>query len=745
MTISSTTRKAGPFVGNGVTTEFPFDFKLFSTSDLRVVRADTLGVETDLVHVTDCTVTLNADQDENPGGSVVLNAPLADGFRLVLLSAVPELQPVDLTNQGGFYPELVNGGLDRATVQVQQLREQMSRSITVPVTSEPGDLTLPSPTPGQLLGWTDSGLTNFDPSELVSVVAYGATRVDKFTGDGTTTAFTLSTSPGVQNNLRVSIGGVVQVPGEDFTWGGGSILTFAVAPPAATRIVVQYQQALLEFGAANADLSNVDPGVGRSSLGLAQTDTPEFATVALGTSPWTGGTADRTISQILRDAVMPSILEFGGIGDGVADDTAAMNTALAAGRGVFLPKYLPSGVEAVWYFASSIQLPVNAAVCGDYRLSKIKSGAGDVFRLAGGGRINIQNLYIDCAAQTAGGVAIKFLTGTSSFAYTKIENVDIAQAYGSVHDQNGAGEIIYSRIRYVRALEPRGTPFKFSDFVAYNFLDHCFVDLVPLAGNPAFVSFDINGGAGLVMDTCEVNGFGQGATPNAAQHAYLIQNQQALWMKNCFGDTTGGWGLRLISCAAALQDCTFGYNMEGQLYVDSCPDLTITGRLWAQGRKGLTPITASKSAVVIKNSARVQMTAGVIRRGTGAGLELEAVSDSNFTLTANDSSSHGVYVNGCSSLGIAVKSTANGGAGVRVHNSTSIEVTGHYLFNAAYGVEETGTSNYNRYSGGLNANGTANGILVGARSRAFNYHNAAGLFVLITPAANANVVGSAVF
>lgn len=269
MTISSTTRKAGPFVGNGVTTEFPFDFKLFATSDLRVVRADALGVETDLVHVTDCTVTLNADQDENPGGSVVLNAPLADGFRLVLLSAVPELQPVDLTNQGGFYPELVNGGLDRATVQVQQLREQMGRSITVPVTSEPGDLALPSPSPGQLLGWTDSGLTNFDPSELVSVAAYGATRVDKFTGDGTTAIFSLSASPGVQNNLRVSIGGVMQTPGDDFIWSGGVVLSFNVPPPVGTRIVAQYQQALLEFGAANADLSNVDPGVGREALGLS--------------------------------------------------------------------------------------------------------------------------------------------------------------------------------------------------------------------------------------------------------------------------------------------------------------------------------------------------------------------------------------------------------------------------------------------------------------------------------------------
>ena len=295
MTISSTTRKAGPFIGNGVTTDFPFDFKLFEAADLRVVHADALGVETDLVHVTDCTVTLNADQDENPGGSVVLNAPLVAGDRLVLLSAVPELQPVDLTNQGGFYPELVNGGLDRATVLSQQLREQLGRSITLPVTAEPGDLALPAPVPGQLLGWTNSGLTNFDPSSLVSVVAYGSTIVDVFTFDGVQTSFSLSESPGAQNNLRVSIDGVVQLPGEDFIWPGGTTLTFAVAPPAGTKGQVQYQRAL-------ANVPDVSDMAGRGAQNLL--DIPNW------------------LSQLGSAAVSATL--FGAAGDGIADDTAEL-------------------------------------------------------------------------------------------------------------------------------------------------------------------------------------------------------------------------------------------------------------------------------------------------------------------------------------------------------------------------------------------------------------------------------------
>lgn len=326
MTISSTTRKAGPFVGNGVTTEFPFDFKLFATSDLRVVRADALGAETDLVHVTDCTVTLNADQDENPGGSVVLNSPLADGFRLVLLSAVPELQPVDLTNQGGFYPELVNGGLDRATVQVQQLREQMSRSITVPVTSEPGDLSLPSPAPGQLIGWTGDGLTNFDPSELVSVVAYGDAKLDVFEGDGSTATFTLSASPGALNNLRISIAGVVQTPGEDFTWSGGTTLTFAAAPPAGTAVVVQYQEALQDVGGATE--AGAEAGLAAALEVIGAKADKELETNASITQ-FGAGASPVTVAQDFSHIVRAS--QYVQPGDG-SDMGLSANRAIAAIR-----------------------------------------------------------------------------------------------------------------------------------------------------------------------------------------------------------------------------------------------------------------------------------------------------------------------------------------------------------------------------------------------------------------------------
>lgn len=146
MTISSTTRTAGPFVGNGSATAFPFVFKVFQASDLSVIRLTvSSGLEQPLALTSDYTVTLNSDQDSNPGGTVTLvGGALASGYNLTITSAVLNTQPTDLTNQGGFYPEVINDSLDRATIQIQQMTSTLNRSIKFPLSDGSINATLPA-------------------------------------------------------------------------------------------------------------------------------------------------------------------------------------------------------------------------------------------------------------------------------------------------------------------------------------------------------------------------------------------------------------------------------------------------------------------------------------------------------------------------------------------------------------------------------------------------------------------------
>lgn len=252
MPISTTSRKAGPYPGNGVARTFSFNFKVFGESELRVSVTNEAGLEQVLPLNVSYTVSLNPDQDADAGGTITLSSPLAAGMRLVVLSDIKALQPIDMTNQGGFYPDTVNEGFDRATALIQQLAEETSRAVTVPPSAPEGmNLSLPEPAAGSLLAWGQNGLHNLNPDSLITFAAYGDTIVDKFTSDGESTIFTLSHDPAAENNLRVSVDGVTQSPGDDFTWDGGAALRFFTSPPPGTRILVQYLRGLPETGGAS--------------------------------------------------------------------------------------------------------------------------------------------------------------------------------------------------------------------------------------------------------------------------------------------------------------------------------------------------------------------------------------------------------------------------------------------------------------------------------------------------------------
>ena len=334
MTISSTVRIAGPFIGTGTASYFPFTFKVFNASDLQVVRVDTTtGVETTLVLNTDYAVSLNADQDSNPGGSIVLTSGslvLAVGFNMIITSDIANLQPTDLTNQGGFYPEVITDALDRATIQIQQMADELTRSIKIPVTDGLSlDMELPSAVDRA------NSFLSFDAAGeplMVSAGSPGAptsiTR-QQFSGTGSQVVYTLASDPGaLGNSCEVFVGGVYQQ--RDTYTISGTTLTFSAAPVAGTD---------------NIEIVNFLT----SSIGA--TDSSLVTFVPAGT-----GATTRTAQAKMRDVV--SVKDFGAVGDGVTNDTAAIQAAHVASTSVFYPRgtYLitwPESTSMVTYTSNS--------------------------------------------------------------------------------------------------------------------------------------------------------------------------------------------------------------------------------------------------------------------------------------------------------------------------------------------------------------------------------------------------------
>ena len=133
MTVSSTTVKNSAS-GDGSTTQFTYSFKIFADTDLEVIIRSSTGTETVKTLTTHYTV---AGAGDASGGSITFtsgNTP-ASGQTVVIRREVPQTQAIDYIANDPFPAESHEEGLDRATMTIQQLQEEVNRSIKLSATN----------------------------------------------------------------------------------------------------------------------------------------------------------------------------------------------------------------------------------------------------------------------------------------------------------------------------------------------------------------------------------------------------------------------------------------------------------------------------------------------------------------------------------------------------------------------------------------------------------------------------------
>lgn len=140
MTVSTTTSTA-QFLPNGVNTNFPFAFRFFAATDLKVFWQKPDGTIQLLVLNSNYTVQ---GAGNNAGGSITtIGTPLPNGL-LVVSRIMVATQLTSFRNQGEFFAEIHEDAFDKLVMLVQQTIDNQGRGITVPV-ADPLNINLELP------------------------------------------------------------------------------------------------------------------------------------------------------------------------------------------------------------------------------------------------------------------------------------------------------------------------------------------------------------------------------------------------------------------------------------------------------------------------------------------------------------------------------------------------------------------------------------------------------------------------
>jgi hypothetical protein len=150
----------------------------------------------------------------------------------------------------------------------------------------------------------------------------GTVYVQRFSGNGVQTVFTLAVAPQSGNVTDIYIGGLYQ--NKDTFTVSGTTLTFNEAPPEGVNNIEVQITVTIALGTTSAELVTYVPA---------------------GT-----GAVTTNVQAKLREFV--SVKDFGAVGDGVADDTAAIQLANNSGAATI---FFPPGI----YAATSLSMTTN--------------------------------------------------------------------------------------------------------------------------------------------------------------------------------------------------------------------------------------------------------------------------------------------------------------------------------------------------------------------------------------------------
>ncbi len=225
----STTYAPVSFTGNGAT-EFAFPYTFFAKSDLIVHRVTAEGVSSVLVEGSGAgKYTIYAANNDYTGGATVTTGSTYTDGQITIERFVPYGQQLSIN--GDFVPaKPLEQQLDKLAAQTQQVKNEISRTITIPVTDDASISTeLPNAAAraSKLVGCDEVG--NF-----ISVSAVGSGTIVEGDGVNVSTGNVISVDINTNGLEFTSSAVALNIDTSTLEFSGGEIVVVTVPDEAIT-------------------------------------------------------------------------------------------------------------------------------------------------------------------------------------------------------------------------------------------------------------------------------------------------------------------------------------------------------------------------------------------------------------------------------------------------------------------------------------------------------------------------------
>ena len=158
MTVTNTDRK-DVFVGDGATLIFAYGFRIFEAAGINVTIQDTsVSPQTEITLVLNTDYTLSGVGDPGGGNVTILltgqlsSAPSATD-NITLIGDTARTQNLDLITNDDFPSQSQEDAFDKLTFIVQEIEEEVDRSMKLAVNITGVSVLLPTPEADAPIGW----------------------------------------------------------------------------------------------------------------------------------------------------------------------------------------------------------------------------------------------------------------------------------------------------------------------------------------------------------------------------------------------------------------------------------------------------------------------------------------------------------------------------------------------------------------------------------------------------------------